>query len=315
MRSIIRIQICLTIIIILSLGLCSCGKNKTDKSGISVYYLGKADHALKEQQYKPKADSKEQIIEELIAKLSIQPTEMALTGPISGFRLISSETLGKIVTMNFSGEYYELDAVTEVLTRTAIVNTMCSFSEVDGVYFTVDGEPFRDADGEEPGIMEPDQFIYNSNTEMRNYERVKLHLYFADKSGEKLVDAFRNVVYNSNMPLERIVLEQVIQGPNGSFAYPAVNSETRVINVTVRDGICYANLSSEFLTDSNGVTPQTTIYSIVNSLCELPSVEAVQISVDGQTDITFRETISLTGNFRMNPGIVEGQPEKDSDNK
>ena len=110
-------------------------------------------------------------------------------------------------------------------------------------------------------------------------------------------------------------LEQVIQGPNGSFAYPAVNSETRVINVTVRDGICYANLSSEFLTDSNGVTPQTTIYSIVNSLCELPSVEAVQISVDGQTDITFRETISLTGNFRMNPGIVEGQSEKDSDNK
>ena len=303
------------ITIILCLLLCSCEKGGADKSGIRVYYLNRTDHALQEEKYKPKADHIEQIIEELLAKLCIQPTEMALKAPISEFKLISSETAGSIVTLNFSKEYYDVDAVEEVLTRTAIVNTMCSFSEIDGVYFMVDGEAFHDADGVEPGIMEPDQFIYNSNTEMRNYERVKLHLYFADKSGEKLVDAFRNVVYNSNMPLERIVLEQVIQGPNGSFAYPAVNSETRVINVTVRDGICYANLSSEFLTDSNGVTPQTTIYSIVNSLCELSSVEAVQISVDGQTDIMFRETISLTGNFRMNPGIVEGQPEKDSDNK
>ena len=200
-----------------------------------------------------------------------------------------------------------------MLTRTAIVNTMCSFSEIDGVYFTVDGDPFHDADGEEPGIMEPDQFIYNSDTEMRNYERVKLHLYFADKSGEKLVDAYRNVVYNSNMPLERIVLEQVIQGPNGSFAYPTVNSETKVINVTVRDGICYANLSGEFLEEPYDVTAQTAIYSIVNSLCELSSVDAVQISVEGQTDIVFRETISLTGNFRMNTGIVEGQPENDTE--
>lgn len=312
MRSLIRIQICLTIII-LSLGLCSCGENKTDKSGISVYYLGRTDHALQEHKYKPKADSREQIIEELIAKLCVQPTEMALMAPVTGFRLISSETLGKIVTLNFSGEYYDLDAVTEVLTRTAIVNTMCSFSEIDGVYFTVDGDPFHDADGEEPGIMEPDQFIYNSDTEMRNYERVKLHLYFADKSGEKLVDAYRNVVYNSNMPLERIVLEQVIQGPNGSFAYPTVNSETKVINVTVRDGICYANLSGEFLEEPYDVTAQTAIYSIVNSLCELSSVDAVQISVEGQTDIVFRETISLTGNFRMNTGIVEGQPENDTE--
>jgi germination protein M len=236
---------------------------------------------------------------------------MALKAPISEFKLISSETAGSIVTLNFSKEYYDVDAVEEVLTRTAIVNTMCSFSEIDGVYFMVDGEAFHDADGVEPGIMEPDQFIYNSYTEMRNYERVRLHLYFADKSGERLLDAYRTVVYNSNMPLERIVLEQVIQGPNGSFAYPTVNSGTKVINVTVRDRICYANLSSEFLDNPYEVTAQTAIYSVVNSLCELPSIDAVQISVEGHTDTIFRDTISLTGSFRMNTGIVESQQEEE----
>lgn len=289
----------------------ACAKGGADKRGIRIYYLNKADYGIKEQEYVPEANDRDRIIEELIAKLCVQPKEMTLRAPISGFRLLSSETKGRIVTLNFSEEYYDLSAVEEVLTRTAVVNTMCSFAEVDGVYFLVEGEAFHDADGEEPGVMEPSQFIYNSYTEMRNYERVRLHLYFAGETGDRLVDAFRNVVYNSNMPLERIVLEQVILGPNGSFAYPTVNSETRVINVTTRDRCCYINLSSDFLYGQPGVTAQTAIYSIVNSLCELPSVESVQISVEGNADVTFMESISLMGSFSMNRDLVESQTKEE----
>ena len=289
----------------------ACAKGGADKRGIRIYYLNKADYGIKEQEYVPEANDRDRIIEELIAKLCVQPKEMTLRAPISGFRLLSSETKGRIVTLNFSGEYYDLSAVEEVLTRTAVVNTMCSFAEVDGVYFLVEGEAFHDADGEEPGVMEPSQFIYNSYTEMRNYERVRLHLYFAGETGDRLVDAFRTVVYNSNMPLERIVLEQVILGPNGSFAYPTVNSETRVINVTTRDRCCYINLSSDFLYGQPDVTAQTATYSIVNSLCELPSVESVQISVEGNADVTFMESISLMGSFSMNRDLVESQTKEE----
>ena len=289
----------------------ACAKGGADKRGIRIYYLNKADYGIKEQEYVPEANDRDRIIEELIAKLCVQPKEMTLRAPISGFRLLSSETKGRIVTLNFSGEYYDLSAVEEVLTRTAVVNTMCSFAEVDGVYFLVEGEAFHDADGEEPGVMEPSQFIYNSYTEMRNYERVRLHLYFAGETGDRLVDAFRTVVYNSNMPLERIVLEQVILGPNGSFAYPTVNSETRVINVTTRDRCCYINLSSDFLYGQPDVTAQTAIYSIVNSLCELPSVESVQISVEGNADVIFMESISLMGSFSMNRDLVDSQAKEE----
>ena len=296
--------------IIMCLFLSACGRGGADKRGIRIFYLNRDDYGILEQDYTPQANDRNGIIRELIAKLCIQPKEMTLRAPVSGFRLLTSESKGRIVTLNFSGEYYEMNPVQEVLTRTAVVNTLCSFSEIDGVYFLVDGEKFHDADGEEPGIMEPDQFIYNSYMEMRNYERVRLHLYFANKSGDRLVDAYRTVVYNSNMPLERIVLEQVIEGPNGNFAYPTVNSETKVINVTTRDKICYVNLSSAFQTGHPDVQAQTALYSIVNSLCELPSIDAVQISVEGQPDTVFMESISLAGNFRMNEDIVEGQPEE-----
>ena len=291
--------------------LSACGKTGADKSGIRIFYLNRADYGIKEQVYTPAANDKKGIIEELIAKLCVQPKEMTLRAPVSDFRLLTSETRGSIVTMNFSEEYYDMTAVEEVLTRTAVVNTLCSFSEIDGVYFLVDGEAMHDADGVEPGIMEPDQFIYNSYTEMRNYERVRIHLYFANEAGNRLVDAYRTVVYNSNMPLERIVLEQVISGPNSSFAYPTVSKDTKVNNITTRDGICYVNLSSEFTNEHLDVTPQVALYSIVNSLCELPSIDAVQISVEGQQDTVFMESISLTGSFRVNEDIVEGTREED----
>lgn len=300
------------ILFTLCLFLGACGKKGADKRGIRIYYLNKGDYGIQEQEYVPEADDRDRIIEELIGKLCVQPKEMTLRAPITDFRLLSSETTGKIVTLNLSGEYYDLNAVEEVLTRTAVINTLCSFAEVDGVYFMVEGEAFRDADGEEPGIMEPDQFIYNSYTEMRNYERVRLHLYFANEGGDRLVDAYRTVVYNSNMPLERIVIEQVIQGPNGNFAHPTVNSASKVINVTTRDRRCYVNLNSEFLHGQEGVLAQTALYSIVNSLCELPSIESVQISVDGNTDAVFMESIPLSGSFRMNEEIVERRAETET---
>ena len=132
-----RTGLCLTILI-LCLFLSACGRKGADKSGIRIYYLNKADHALQEQNYTPEADDRERIIEELVAKLCVQPKEMTLRAPVTDFRLLTSETRGSIVTLNFSPEYYDLSAVEEVLTRTAIVNTMCSFSEIDGVYFLVD---------------------------------------------------------------------------------------------------------------------------------------------------------------------------------
>ena len=131
------------IILILCLLLSACGKKGADKRGIRIYYLNKSDYGIQEQDYMPEADDKDRIIEELIAKLCVQPKEMTLRAPISNFRFLASETKGRIVTLNFSSEYYDLSAVEEVLTRTAVVNTLCSFSEVDGVYFMASTTPTR----------------------------------------------------------------------------------------------------------------------------------------------------------------------------
>ena len=77
-----------------------------------------------------------------------------------------------------------------------------------------------------------------------------------------------------------------------------------MIGVTVRDGICYVNFDEAFLTQVYNVTPDVVIYSITNSLVELTSVNRVQISIDGQTDLIFRETFNLANVYERNLDLI-----------
>ena len=60
------------------------------------------------------------------------------------------------------------------------------------------------------------------------------------------------------------------------------------------------NLDSGFGNQIYNVTPEVTVYSLVNSLVELSNVNKVQISINGETNINYRETLSLSLLFERN---------------
>ena len=72
-----------------------------------------------------------------------------------------------------------------------------------------------------------------------------------------------------------------------------------------KDGICYVNFDNSFLTESTDVSPELEIYSIVNSLCELSYINKVQISINGETNVKFKDSISLEYTFTRNLDIVK----------
>ncbi len=294
----------LLLLLLIITSVMGCQKSGTDKKGIKVFYLNRELTNLQDVEYTPKANTREGVVTELLTKLTLDPEDVQKRAPIAEFTLRSSELKESTITLDFSTAYYNMEVVQEILVRTAIVNTLCSYSEIDTVVFYVDGEELTDADGLVVGAMTADDFIYNSDTEMRNYERTTLHLYFANDSGDRLVDTYRSVVYNSNTPLERLVAEQVLSGTSSDFAYSTLNPDTKVVSITTRDNICYVNLSSAFLSEPYKVSADVAVYSLVNSLTELDNVEYVQLAVDGNTNAVFMESLSLNGNFTMNEGIV-----------
>ena len=145
---------------------------------------------------------------------------------------------------------------------------------------------------------------------MKKYEEVTLTLYFANVTGDKLIKMNRTLHYNTNIALEKLVVEQLVSGPLNNKGkediqvLPTINSGTKIINVSIKDGICYVNLNNTFLTLNSNVTADTTIYSLVNSLTELPGVLKVQLAVDGETEVALGDK-TLSALFERNQEMVQ----------
>lgn len=242
----------------------------------------------------------------LIEAMQKKPADVSLHAVFDyEFGVNSVNLSGEQVILNFDERYLDIKPTTAVLIRAAIVRTLTQVEGVTCVSFQINGQPLTDSAGNPLGILTADMFVDNSGTEISAYETTTLTLYFANETGDMLVSEKREIEYNSNIALERLVVDQVLAGPKKRDVYPTVNPETGIISVSIKDGICYVNLDQNFLTQIYNVTSDVTIYSITNSLIELGGVNQVQILVEGESNLMYREKISLNTLFERNLELIE----------
>lgn len=301
--------ICSLLLIIILIGIVACGESEEgneDKREVNIYFLNKEETKLVSVlHYIEQGDIKEQI-ESVIHLLQTQPEELELKACIGKEPLISKLILieGRAI-VTVKEEYDKLSSTTEVLMRAAIVRTLTQFHEIENVSIEIEDNPLLDTNGLPIGAMTADSFINNSGSELNDYEKVDLALYYTDEFGDVLVRNDTSQVYNSNDSMEKLIVEQLINGSEDKELLPTINPKTKIISITSKDGICYLNLSKEFLEPVQNTTWEVAIYSLVNSLVELSNINKVQILVDGTTDIMYRESISLTTIFERNLDIVK----------
>ena len=159
----------------------------------------------------------------------------------------------------------------EILTRAAIAKTLLQLSQY--VTFTVDGKPLVDASGANVGAMNLDSFVENPGEQINSIQCTTLKLYFANETGDGLVEETRSdVYYSSNVSMEKLIMEQLLEGPQTEGAKSAIPAGTKLINVSVVDGVCYVSLDENFKNQDYQVNEAVVIYSIVDSLTELLSL-------------------------------------------
>ena len=294
----------------------ACKNNSKDVPEYSyrIYFVNRDNTALISQEYITVNTDTTTVIEELLTCLGAVPEKLEYNAPLAGnFSLIDYNLSDGQLQLNFDSKYKDQEIITEILVRAAIVRTLSQVKEVQYVSFLVESEPLSDASGTVVGVMSADNFIDNAGNEINTYEKARIRLYFANEEGNGLTVVTRTKVYSSNISMEKLIVEEIIKGPDpndsGSAgagkAYPVANPDTKVLSVAVRDGICYVNLDSSFVNQIYNVTPEVTIYAITNSLVELPNVNKVQISINGETNINYRENISLSATFERNLDLVE----------
>lgn len=283
----------ITMLLVLLAGLLTmaCGK-KEDTTGktMSVYYLNSAETKVEAHELPIVGADTDSILNELLRDLSTTPEKLEYKAPLNlGFTVLSMELEDGRLSLDMSGEYATLKPTTEVLVRAALVRTLTQLDGVSYIGITVNGSQLYDSAGELVSWMNADQFIDNDGNEINTYELVRVKLYFANADGNQLIAAYREKHYSTNTPIERFVVEELIAGPSGQIEglYSVVNPDTKIISVSTRDGVCYVNLDSSFLTVVNNVSTEVSIYAIVNSLAELDNINKVQILINGEVPATF----------------------------
>ncbi|MGN0142337.1 MAG: GerMN domain-containing protein, partial [Roseburia sp.] len=150
-----------------------------------------------------------------------------------------------------------------------------------------------------------DSFIENPGEQINSIQSTTLTLYFSNENGDGLVEEVREeVYYSSNMSLDKLVMEQLLDGPQIEGAKAVIPKGTRIVNVSVVDGVCYVNLDDNFRNQDYGVSESVVIYAIVNSLTELPSINKVQISVNGDTSGVYRDSYKLADMYERDLSYI-----------
>ena len=304
--------LCILCTVILVFGMTGCGE-KTDKQLMSyqVFYINSDGSGLTGKTYQLK-DAKQDlvsVIKELINRLQT-PQEESLKSPIDeGIQVVDYQIKENQLSVYFSAGYNNKSGLDEILSRAAIVKTLCQIQEIEYVEFYVEDQPLM-LSGNAVGLMSQESFVDELNPQDQKQSKETV-LYFANKQGNRLKKITTDITYNAAEPIARLLVEQLITGVSSiqnideTKLQSAVPSKTTLNNLTRRDNICYLDLSRDFEQQDPNVSSEVIVYSIVDTLCELPEVTKVQFSVDGEQKEKYGDLEGFNKPLERNLDLLE----------
>ena len=287
-----------------SVAFSGCGKKETE-SKYKIYYVNEEQGEVLAESFVPSEETTQTMLEEMTEKLNKKHAEGHTLLP-ENIEIQSCVDDDGMIRVDFNQEYHDLNPVDEVLLRASIVKDYVQIPNIYLVTITAEGTPIVDSQGQEIGAMSLDSFLENTGKEIMAYQYKELNLYFTNEEGNQLVPEARQVYYNGNTPIEKVIVEQLLRGPGESGHYATLPSDTRIVGVSVADGIAYVNLGKQFVDEALPVDAQIPIYSIVNSLIDAGNVSQVQISINGDTSLLFKDKVDMNQLFQVNHELEKG---------
>lgn len=281
-----------------------CGKKETE-SKYKIYYINEEQGEVLAESFVPSEETTQTMLEEMTEKLNKKNAEGHTLLP-ENIEIQSCVDDDGMIRVDFNQEYHDLNPVDEVLLRASIVKDYVQIPNIYLVTITAEGTPIVDSQGQEIGAMSLDSFLENTGKEIMAYQYKELNLYFTNEEGNQLVPEAPQVYYNGNTPIEKVIVEQLLRGPGESGHYATLPSDTRIVGVSVADGIAYVNLGKQFVDEALPVDAQIPIYSIVNSLIDAGNVSQVQISINGDTSLLFKDKVDMNQLFQVNHELEKG---------
>lgn len=289
--------------------LSGCGTKKEEKAdtGTYVYYLNTEENKIMSVGYKIKEKTKEAQVEELWNEFSKKPTEGMQNAFPEDVLLLSYKIDENRLLFYFNKGYQNMNDTREVLARASLVRTMVQIEGIDFIIFYVGDTPLRDAKNNYVGAMTKDSFVENVGQQINSIGEQNYNVYLATMDGKKLKEVERKIHTLSNSSSEKMIIEQLMEAKSDEDCQPTIPGGTNLISASTVDGVCFVVFDEGFLKQNYSIQEDVIIYSIVNSLCELSTVNKVQISIKGQTGTLYRDDFSLDELYERNLDLVENE--------
>lgn len=271
--------------------------------GFVLYYINSSETALESVPYSPKKKGLDEV-EEVIKAISKVSSEENHIAPLKGLKVKVGKFENGNIELIFGANYKVISQPKEVLIRAAVVKTLLQIDEIDGVTFTIGKEPLKDIYDSEVGIMNDNTFLDYFAKEQEQVLSEDFVLYYASGDGNSLIRETRRVYLSPSMSHEQAVMQSLLEPPNHQNAQNALPDNFVVSNITTSDNICYIEFDALYLRQSTGVARDVSIYSIVNSLCELNNIMSVQINIVSSDNTLTEEETELSGSYELNTDIV-----------
>ena len=293
--------------VILAAGCNAAEEAETAGEGVyQIYYLNSSGTKLVSRNYIPEqTEDMGALIEELMIQFLQVPADLdcqTALGEKVEFQKYAVDN--NVLYLYFDANYMLMDSTREILCRAALVKLFTQIEGIEYINIYSGDQPIMDSSGTPVGMLTAGDFV-ESISDVNTFEQSQLVLYFADETGEKLVREEREVIHSINTSTERLIVEQLIEGPHTEGLYATLPPETKILNISVMDSVCYINFDQAFLNNSLSVKEYIPIYSVVNSLTETGGVSRVQFAVNGSQDVLFKDIVSLKTLFEQNLEYVE----------
>ncbi len=303
---------CLMLLAAVCMLLSGCGLGGAERTGnrstgLFVCYLNSDEDGLYKQAYDGEILGTEEMLDEFIRLLQTLPEESVNYSPLlpDSVRLQRRVLENGVLTLDFSKEYEQMESTREVLVRAGIVRTLVQIEAVRSVLFTVDGGEAHTPSGVVLGRMNADSFVEDAGKQINAIQHATINLYYSNADGTALKQEARSIYYSASKPLEWAIVERIIAGPKVEGNFPTVPGTTQIISVSSANGICYVNLTQTFVTNALNIGEKLPIYSIVNSVTDnCRDISAVQIAVDGDSNLVFRTETDLSKPFTPDMSLV-----------
>ncbi|MBR5542865.1 MAG: GerMN domain-containing protein [Oscillospiraceae bacterium] len=258
---------------ILSFSSCSNPQTKNPTFAKAYYFSSDTPNKTVSLSVNLSRETEEDVVSELFSLLS-SPTKKRHVPMFD--RKISLQDVAVsdgLCSLTLSPAYNHLSDTERVAANACIVKSLSSLPFVEKVAITCENsyELFSD-----------DDFILSSP--VASYEKLSVNLYYVDSSRTSLICHTRDIPILPDRTLEEDVITLLFTPPDKTTMISGFPQGTKLNNVYVSENCCYVDVSPEFFLNASHDKEheKSSLFSIVNTLTELPMISSVKFLIDGE---------------------------------